>query len=377
MGQDKAGTDVTRIVVAMSGGVDSSVAAAILQEEGHEVIGITMQVHPADEPTEDTEKSGGFCGADAAAHAVTDARRVAHRLGIPHYVADFRDIFIREVITDFCREYSLGRTPNPCIRCNRFVKFEALRRRAQELGTDMVATGHYARIDKSNGRYLLKKGADSSKDQAYVLYMMNQEQLGHTLFPLGELTKQEVRRIAERLGLSVAARPESQDICFIPDNDYARFVREYTGIDAGPGPVLDREGNVLGEHRGITSYTVGQRKGLGISSRAPLYVVAIDREKNTVTVGGKEEVYATGLVASALNWVSVERPEKPLTVRAKIRYLHQEAEAVVTPSGEDEVRVVFGEPQMAITPGQAIVFYDGDTVVGGGTIVRVLRESAL
>ncbi len=363
---------MTRVVVAMSGGVDSSVAAALLQEEGHEVIGITMQVHPANETTEETDRSGGCCGADAA----TDARRVAHKLGFPHYVVDFRDIFIREVITDFCREYSLGRTPNPCIRCNRSVKFGALLGRAGELGADMVATGHYARIDRSNGRYLLKKGADRSKDQAYVLYMMDQEQLGHTLFPLGELTKQEVRRIAERLKLSVAARPESQDICFIPDNDYARFVRAHTGVDAVPGPILDREGNVLGEHRGITSYTIGQRKGLGISSWAPLYVVAIDREKNTVTVGGKEEVYATKLVASALNWVSVERPEKPLSVRAKIRYLHQETEAVVTPAGEDEVRVVFREPQMAITPGQAIVFYDGDTVVGGGTIVRVVHESA-
>lgn len=363
---------MTRIVVAMSGGVDSSVAAALLQEEGHEVIGITMQVHPANGPTEETERFGGCCGVGA----VVDARRVAHRLGIPHYVANFRDVFARKVIADFCREYSLGRTPNPCIRCNRFVKFEALLRRAQELGADVVATGHYARIDRSNGRYLLKKGADRSKDQTYVLYMMDQEQLGHTLFPVGELTKREVRRIAERLELSVAAKPESQDICFIPDNDYARFVREYTGVDAGPGHILDREGNVLGEHRGITSYTIGQRKGLGISSGAPLYVVAIDREANTVTVGGKEEVYATGLVAAALNWVSVEKPEKPLSVRAKIRYLHQEAEAVVTPSGEDEARVVFREPQMAITPGQAIVFYDGDTVVGGGTIVRVVHEYA-
>jgi len=361
---------VTTVVVAMSGGVDSSVAAALLQEEGHEVIGITMHLQPANGPTDETDRSGGCCGDDA----VTDARQVAHRLGARHYVADFRDVFIREVITDFCREYSLGRTPNPCIRCNRFVKLEALLRRAQELGADVVATGHYARIDRSSGRYLLKKGADRSKDQTYVLCMMDQEQLGRTLFPVGELTKREVRRIAERLELSVAAKPESQDICFIPDNDYARFVREHTGVDAGPGPILDREGNVLGEHRGITSYTIGQRKGLGISSVAPLYVVTIDREKNTVTVGGKEEVYATGLVASALNWITVERPEKPLSVRAKIRYLHEEAEAVVTPSGEDEAQVVFREPQMAITPGQAIVFYDGDTVVGGGTIVRVPHE---
>lgn len=363
-----------RVVVAMSGGVDSSVAAALLQEEGHEVIGITMQVHPAEEPTGVTGRFGGCCGVGA----VADAQRVARRLGISHYVANFRDVFAREVITDFCREYSLGRTPNPCIRCNQYVKLGALLHRAFELGAQMVATGHYARIAQENGsgRYLLKKGADRRKDQTYVLYVMTQEQLRHTLLPLGDLTKQEVRRIAHRLDLPVAAKPDSQEVCFIPDDDYAGFVEEYTGAAARPGPVVDRQGNVVGEHRGIAAYTIGQRKRLGISSREPLYVVAIDRHENTITVGGKESVYASELTASELNWISVDRPRGPLAVRAKIRYLHQEAEATVTPSGEDEVRVRFEEPQMAITPGQAIVFYDEDTVIGGGTIARVLKEEA-
>jgi len=354
----------------MSGGVDSSVAAALLQEEGHEVIGITMHVHTTGEKAEETHRFGGCCGIDAT----VDAQRVAHKLGIRLYVSNFRDVFARTVISDFCTEYSLGRTPNPCIRCNQYVKFGALLQRAKELGADMVATGHYARIEKdgTNGRYLLKKGIDRRKDQTYVLYVMTQEQLGCTLFPLGGLTKPEVRCIAERLALPVAAKPESQEICFVPDNDYAGFVREYTGIISKPGPILDRSGNILGEHRGITAYTIGQRKGLGLTSQVPLYVTAVDGEKNTITVGTKEEVYTTGLIASGLNWISVRKPEKPMRVRAKIRYLHRAAEATVTPCGDDEVQVIFKEPQMAITPGQATIFYDGDTVIGGGTILRAL-----
>jgi len=242
----------------------------------------------------------------------------------------------------------------------------------------MVATGHYARIevDSGSGRYLLRKGLDRHKDQSYVLYAMTQEQLRHTLFPLGGRTKQEVRETADRLGLPVAGKPESQEVCFIADNDYARFVEAYTGETARPGPILDLEGNTLGEHRGITSYTIGQRKGLGITGRQPLYVVGIERESNTVTVGSKEEVYASELAASVMNWISVDGLEKPIDVRAKIRYLHEEAKAAVAPIGEDAVQVAFEEPQMAITPGQAVVFYDGDTVVGGGTIDRVLSGKA-
>jgi len=363
-----------KVVVAMSGGVDSSVAAALLKEQGYEVIGITMQLQPSDRLAEVADRFGGCCGLGA----VADAKRVAYGLDIPHYVVNFRDVFERYVIADFCREYSLGRTPNPCIRCNQFVKFDALLKKARELGASLVATGHYARIENGNGksRYLLKKSADRRKDQTYVLYVMTQEQLHSSLFPLGSLTKEEVRRIAEQLELPVAGKPESQEICFVPDNNYAGFLKEYTGAVAAPGLIVDQQGNVLGRHRGIASYTIGQRKRLGIANREPLYVVAIDQEKNTITVGGKEEVYATELTACKLNWISVGKLEGTLKVKAKIRYLHPEAEATVTPSGENEVRVRFKEPQMAIAPGQAIVFYDGDTVVGGGSItghVRTIR----
>ena len=252
-----------KVVVAMSGGVDSSVAAALLKKQGYEVIGITMQLQPSSRLVEEADHFGGCCGLDA----VTDAKKVAQRLNIPHYVVNFRDVFARQVIADFCREYSLGRTPNPCIRCNQYIKFNALLKRAQELGAGVVATGHYATIEKGNdsGRYLLKKGTDHQKDQTYVLYTMTQEQLCHSLFPVGCLTKEEVRHTAEKLGLPVAGKAESQEICFIPDNNYPRFLEEYTGITPRPGPIIDRQGNIVGEHRGIASYTIGQRKGLGLS----------------------------------------------------------------------------------------------------------------
>jgi tRNA-specific 2-thiouridylase len=346
---------IRKVMVAMSGGVDSSVAAALLKEQGYEVIGITMQLQPYG-----CFKSG----------TVTDAQKVAQRLGIPHQVVDFRDVFARDVITDFCREYSLGRTPNPCIRCNHHIKFGALLKRAQESGADMVATGHYARIEKDviSGRYLLKKGIDHHKDQSYMLCMLTQEQLGHSLFPVGNLTKEEVRHTAEKLGMPISDKAESQEICFIPDNDYPKFLAEYAGITAQPGQIIDLQGNVLGEHRGIASYTIGQRKGLGIASREPLYVTAIDPEKNTITVGSKNEVYATELVASDLNWISIEKPDSPMNVKARVRYRHREASATVISTGTGEVMVKFQEPQMAITPGQAVVFYDGDTVVGAGLI---------
>ena len=356
-----------KVVVAMSGGVDSSVAATLLKERGYEVIGITMQLQPSNRLAEEADRFGGCCGLGA----VTDARKVAQRLDIPHYVVNFRDVFARHVIADFCREYSLGRTPNPCIRCNQYIKFDALLKRAWELGASMIATGHYARIGNNHGRYVLQKSTDRQKDQTYFLYMMTQQQLRHSLFPVGSLTKEEVRSIAEKFELPITDKPESQEICFIPDNDYARFLEDYTGTTSQPGPIVDRQGNILGEHRGIVSYTIGQRKGLGIASREPLYVVAIDPKKNTITVDGKDKVYATELVASDLNWISIEGPDGPMSIKAKIRYLHREAEATVTPSDKIEVMVKFREPQMAITPGQAVVFYDGDIVVGGGTIARV------
>jgi tRNA-specific 2-thiouridylase len=355
-----------RVVAAMSGGVDSSVAAALLKEEGYEVIGVTMQIYAS--------SADGFGGCGGIS-AIEDAQRVADKLGIPHYVMDFKDIFSREVIADFCHEYSLGRTPNPCIRCNQHIKFGALLEKAGELGADFVVTGHHARVVKAGteGRYLLKKGIDQRKDQSYVLYPLTQRQLSRALLPIGNFTKQRVREIAAGLGLSVAVKPESQEICFIPDSDYPQFLKEFIPQAAKPGPIIDKEGTVLGEHRGILFYTVGQRKRLGISAREPLYVTAIDRERNTIIVGGRQEVYSSQLIASRLNWIAGDRLGQPVAVTAKIRYLHQAAEAVVTPLGSDQVHVRFNRPQLAVTPGQAIVFYHGDNVLGGGLIERAVK----
>ncbi|TET26005.1 MAG: tRNA 2-thiouridine(34) synthase MnmA [Dehalococcoidia bacterium] len=351
-----------KVVVAMSGGVDSSVAAAILKEEGYQVIGITMQVWPPDKGA----AFGGCCGVDA----IEDAKKVAYNLGIPHYVLDFRDIFAEKVIADFCRQYSLGRTPNPCIRCNQYLKFDVLLKRAGGLGADFVASGHYARVEKDGSRYLLKKGVDRNKDQSYFLYTLTQPQLEHTLMPLGSLTKGEVRGIASKLGLPVATKVESQEICFIPDDNYADFVRECLPRSVKSGPVLNRRGEVLGEHRGIPFYTVGQRKGLGIAAREPLYVTAIVPGRNAIVVGSKDEVYHKELIAGELNWISQGSLSEPIAARAKIRYRHQEAAAEIIPLEGGRVGARFKEPQMAITPGQAVVFYLGDSVLGGGTIEK-------
>ncbi len=354
----------------MSGGVDSSVTAALLKQDGYQVIGATMQIWPSNDLAEEAHKFGGCCSLDA----VSEAKSVAHIIGIPHYVMNFRNEFAQKVITNFCREYSLGRTPNPCIRCNEHIKFDALLNRAKELGADFIATGHYTRIehDEANDRYLLKKGVDRGKDQSYVLYIMSQNQLKHTLMPLGVFTKEKVRQIARELGLSVADKAESQEICFIPDGNYSRFLKEYMPEVAKPGPILDREGNTLGEHRGILFYTIGQRKGLGISAEEPLYVVAIDRGRNAIIVGSKEDVYRDELIAADINWIAKQSPKQPLELKAKIRYRHREADAVITPISKREAHVKFNKPQMAITPGQAIVFYHKDTVVGGGTIEQTL-----
>ena len=352
-----------RVVVAMSGGVDSSVAAALLKQAGHEVIGATMQLF-----TPPVRNNGN----EQAPDAVTDARKVAVNLGIPHHVIDLQDVFARTIIVDFCEEYRLGRTPNPCVRCNQLIKFGMLWEKARELGTDILATGHYTRIekDKITGKNLLKKGEDPRKDQSYFLCRLTQEQLSRTLFPLGNLTKTEVRKIARELGLPAATRPESQEICFIPGDDYAAFLQSHAPTAAVPGPVLDTEGNTLGQHRGIMYYTIGQRKGLGIAAPAPLYVTAIELAKNAVIVGAKAQTYADELIADNLNWISGASPEFPLTVKARIRYRHAEAEAIVSPLDKTSVYVKFSAPQMAVTPGQAVVFYDGDTVIGGGTIIK-------
>ena len=345
-----------KVAIAMSGGVDSSVAAALLKEAGHDVIGMTMRIIPSD---------------NNSTHAESDAADIARRLGIPHHVLDFRDIFASQIIDYFCREYRLGRTPNPCIPCNTHIKFGVLWEKASKMGADFLATGHYARIEKDNrDRYILKKGQDRRKDQSYFLYQLTQEQLSHSLFPVGNLTKDEVRRIAAELGLPAASRPESQEICFIPDNDHTRFLENYMPQAARPGPILDGRGNTLGRHRGITSYTIGQRKGLQIAAAERLYVTAIVPDRNAVIVGTREQTYGTELVADNLNWIAMPAPKQSLIVKARVRYRHMEAEATITPQDNNTVYVKFTEPQMAITPGQAVVFYDGDIVIGGGTIIR-------
>ena len=354
-----------KVVVGMSGGVDSSVAAYLLKEQGYDVIGVTMQIWQ-EEDRMSAEENGGCCGLTA----VDDARRVASDLGIPYYVMNFKKEFKEHVIDYFIDEYLHGRTPNPCIACNCYVKWESLLKRSMDIGADYIATGHYARIEKlPNGRYTLKRSATLAKDQTYALYNLTQEQLSHTLMPVGEYTKDQVREIAERINLRVANKPDSQDICFVPDGDYARFIEETLGEDLPTGKFVTLDGKILGQHKGITHYTVGQRKGLGLALGYPAFVIEIRPETNEVVIGTKEDSMSHYVRANQLNFMSIEDLAEPMRVFAKIRYNHKGAWCTIEKTGEDELLCTFEEEQRAITPGQAVVFYDGEHVLGGGTII--------
>lgn len=350
-----------RIVVAMSGGVDSSLSAALLLEQGYEVIGMTMRL------SEETRAAS-----PDALSSVEDARRVADVLGIRHYVMDFTAMFEETVIDYFLSEYQCGRTPNPCVVCNRHIKFGKLLHEAERLGAAYIATGHYARIDcGEDGIYRLRKGQDPEKDQSYVLYSLDQNSLAHVCFPLGSFSKQETRSLAEAYHLPVAHKTESQEICFIPNDDYKSYLRQHRPESVRAGDIVDATGNVLGRHAGVSFYTIGQRKGLGIAASQPLYVTALDAQENRVVVGTSDAVYAQKLRAVDLNWTMWDALSEERIVKAKIRYGKRESEARIAPLADGALQVRFTEPQRAVTPGQSIVFYEGDVVLGGGVIDKV------
>lgn len=356
-----------KVVVGMSGGVDSSVAAYLLKKQGYEVIGVTMQIWQ-DEDEFTQEENGGCCGLSA----VDDARRVAERLEIPYYVMNFKQEFKKNVMDYFTAEYLRGRTPNPCIACNRYVKWEALLNRSLEIGADYIATGHYARVEQlNNGRYAIKNSVTAAKDQTYALYNLTQEQLSRTLMPVGAYTKDEIREIAENIGLMVAHKKDSQEICFIPDNDYAGFIDRERGAEVPPpGNFVSPAGEILGVHKGITHYTIGQRKGLGIALGHPVFVTEIRPKTNEVVLGNNEDVFTTELFADHLNFMALPDIKDGTVLKAKIRYSHAGSLCKVTRTGEDEMHCEFLEPVRAVTPGQAVVLYDGDYVAGGGSIIR-------
>lgn len=348
----------------MSGGVDSSVAAYLLKQQGYDVVGVTMQIWQDEEETVQQE-NGGCCGLSA----VEDARRVAHDLGIPYYVMNFKAEFKEKVMDYFASEYLCGRTPNPCIACNRYVKWESLLKRSLDIGADYIATGHYARIRQlDNGRYTICNSVTASKDQTYALYNLTQEQLKRTLMPVGEYSKDEIRKIASDIGLRVAHKPDSQDICFVKDGDYASFLEEYTGQKVAEGNFVTSDGKVIGRHKGITHYTIGQRRGLELPMGHRVFVTDLRTDTNEVVIGENQDLMHTVLYADHINFMSVADLEDEKRIIAKIRYNHKGAPAVIRRIGEDEIECVFDDPQRAMTPGQAVVFYDGENVLGGGTI---------
>ncbi|MGN0526658.1 MAG: tRNA 2-thiouridine(34) synthase MnmA [Acutalibacteraceae bacterium] len=351
-----------KALVAMSGGVDSSLAAKLTLDKGFKCIGCTMKLYHNEDVG--IERSRTCCSLDD----VEDARSVAYKLGMPFYVFNFTDAFRETVIKKFIESYEKGITPNPCIDCNRYMKFEKLFERAKILGCDCIVTGHYARIEEKDGKFILKKAVDETKDQSYVLYSMTQEQLKHTMFPLGNMRKTEVRAVAEQNGFINAAKPDSQDICFVPDGDYASVIELHTGNKPQSGNFVDKQGNVIGKHKGLIHYTVGQRKGLGISAPQPLYVCKICPENNNIILGNNDDLFSTELDAADFNWISGETPKDKFRCKVKIRYRQPEQQATVIPMSKNTVHIIFDEPQRAITPGQAAVIYDGDTVLGGGTI---------
>lgn len=373
-----------KVVVGMSGGVDSSVAAYLLKKQGYDVIGVTMQIWQ-DEDVCTIEENGGCCGLSA----VEDARRVAAVLDVPYYVMNFKQEFKDNVMDYFVSEYLQARTPNPCIACNRYVKWESLLKRSMGIGASFIATGHYARITKlPNGRYTIRKSVTQAKDQTYALYNLTQEQLTHTLMPVGEFAKDEIRKIALEMDLPVANKPDSQEICFVSDNNYAGFIERYIKENEArlkdsqpfldrdgkangltPGKFVNTAGEILGEHKGLIHYTVGQRKGLGLAMGQPVFVLQLKPETNEVIIGNANDVFSDRLYANRLNFMAIDDLEGEMAVEAKIRYSHKGAKATIKKTADDEVLCIFEEPQRAITPGQAVVFYQDDYIVGGGTII--------